>query len=94
MHSAYGIFLLEKIFGKTIKNSDGREVHVRDIGEQHVLEDLNCIPSLEDWLDHLNLTSWMNGAGHQDPRLLPPGKNPAKRPREFAAPPPADDHAD
>ena len=29
---------------------DGREVFVRDIAEQHVLEDLGHIPSLSDWL--------------------------------------------
>ena len=42
-HHAEGIFLCEKIFGTSIVNSDGREVPVRFIGEQHVLEDLGRI---------------------------------------------------
>ena len=47
-HSAFGIFLIEDIFGRTLVNSDGRTVHVRDIAEQRVLENLGFIPSLSD----------------------------------------------
>lgn len=93
MHHSTGIFLLEKMFGKTITNSDGKEVHVRDIGEQHVLEDLGFIPSFDDYVRLLPLEPWMNGAAARDHRLLPPGRRPATRPVQYAAPP-ADDHAD
>lgn len=50
-HHAYGIFLAAKIFGDTIKNSDGLVVSVRDIGEMHVMEDFcqKFIPSLSDY---------------------------------------------
>ena len=61
-HSAFGIFLIEDIFGRTITNSDGREVFVRDIAEQHVLEDLGHIPSLSDWLREMPPQPWMAGA--------------------------------
>ena len=61
-HSAFGIFLIEEIFGRTLTNSDGREVHVRDVAEQHVLEDLGCIPSLSDWLREMPAKPWMAGA--------------------------------
>ncbi len=61
-HSAFGIFLIEDIFGRTITNSDGREVFVRDIPEQHVLEDLGHIPSLSDWLREMPPQPWMAGA--------------------------------
>lgn len=37
-HHAEGIFLLETIFGVTIRNSDGRDIPVRLVGEQHVTE--------------------------------------------------------
>jgi hypothetical protein len=43
-HHSEGIFMAEKIFGHTITNSDGREVMVRYIGEQHVQEDLRPHP--------------------------------------------------
>jgi hypothetical protein len=61
-HSAFGIFLIEELFGRTLVNSDGREVFVRDVAEQHVLEDLGCIPSLSDWLNEMPAKPWMAGA--------------------------------
>jgi Domain of unknown function (DUF6915) len=39
-HHAEGIFLCEKLFGVTITNSDGNQVPVRYVGEQHVKENL------------------------------------------------------
>jgi hypothetical protein len=63
-HSAFGIFLIEDIFGRTIVNSAGKEVFVRDIAEQHVIEDLGYIPSLSDWLREMPSQAWMAGV-HQ-----------------------------
>jgi hypothetical protein len=61
LHSAFGVFIAERVFGHNIVNSAGREVSVRDIAEQHVLEDLGTIPSLDDWLDAMELQPWMGG---------------------------------
>jgi len=61
-HSAFGIYVIEEIFGRTLTNSDGKEVFVRDVAEQHVLEDLGCIPSLSDWLREMPVQPWMAGA--------------------------------
>jgi hypothetical protein len=61
-HSAFGIYIIEDIFGRTIINSDGKEVFVRDVAEQHVLEDLGFIPSLSDWLREMPAQPWMAGA--------------------------------
>lgn len=66
LHSAFGIFVVEKVFGTFITNSDGRQVSVRDIGEQHVLEDLGFIPSMEQWLSGLSIQPWMGGIGKND----------------------------
>lgn len=60
-HHAEGIFLAESIFGVTLRNSDGRDVPVRYIGEQHVREDLGRIPSFQDWAENLRLQPWMYG---------------------------------
>lgn len=49
-----------------IINSDGREVSVRDIGEQHILEDYKgrFIPSAADFLNEMEFKPWMdNGNG-------------------------------
>lgn len=61
LHSAFGIFIVEKVFGHNITNSDGKLVSVRDIAEQHVMEDLGQIPSLDDYLKHMELAPWMAG---------------------------------
>ena len=53
--------MAEQIFGHTITNSDGREVMVRYIGEQHVQEDLGRIPSINDWFRQIQVQSWMYG---------------------------------
>lgn len=62
-HSAYGVFLVEKLFGPTLTNSDGALVCVRDVAEQHVIEDLGFVPSLSDWLRHVEVQPWMMGVG-------------------------------
>lgn len=62
LHSSFGIFLLEQQFGHNITNSDGKRVSVRDIGEDHVVEDLGFIPTLERWLQHLPIEEWMLGS--------------------------------
>jgi hypothetical protein len=53
---------LEKIFGAVIINSDDKEVSVRDIGEQHILEDfgMKFIPTAQDYLQEMEIKNWMN----------------------------------
>ena len=46
-HHAEGIFLCERIFGVAITNSEGKQVPVRYIGEQHVREDLGRMPTAQ-----------------------------------------------
>ena len=59
-HHAHGIFEAERVFGHAIINSDGREVPVRVIGEQHVREDFSgFIPTVHDWLKGIPEEKWM-----------------------------------
>lgn len=58
--------VLERVFGTVITNSDGRKVSVRDIGEQHILEDYGgrFIPTPQDFIEGMNFEEWMqNGKG-------------------------------
>ena len=58
--------VLERVFGVVIENSDGRKVSVRDIGEQHILEDFGgrYIPTAQDYLQEMEHKEWMlNGKG-------------------------------
>ena len=50
LHNSFGIYLAEKVFGATITVSTGKKVPVRVIAEQHVIEDLGRIPTVEDWM--------------------------------------------
>jgi hypothetical protein len=60
--------ILERIFGVTMTNSDGRKFSVRDVGEQHILEDFGgrFIPTAQDYLQEMEYKNWMqNGKeGH------------------------------
>lgn len=58
-HHSEGIFMAERIFGVTLTNSEGKEVPVRVLGEQHVKEDLGWIPTLGDWLKEIRPERWM-----------------------------------
>lgn len=62
-HNAWFVgTILEKVFGITRTNSDGKVYSVRDIGEQHVLEDfkMRFIPSVQDYLGEMEFKDWMN----------------------------------
>lgn len=63
LHSSFGIYLVEKVFGTTITNSDGKVISVRDIGEDHVVEDCGQIPTIEKWLSNLPVEDWMLSKG-------------------------------
>ena len=60
LHSSFGIFLCEQHFGITFSRvSDGKQIPTRLIAEQHVLEDLGRIPTLQDWFEDLPFKDWM-----------------------------------
>jgi hypothetical protein len=60
-HSAFGIYVIERIFGQTRVNTEGKTYSVRDIAEQHVMEDLGKIPTLQDWMQGAPIEPWMTG---------------------------------
>jgi len=68
-HHAEGIFECERLFGETITNSAGKQVPVRYVGEQHVMEDCGGrVPSLGDWFSCIQPKPWMARAtrvGHR-----------------------------
>ena len=61
LHSAFGCFLVEQVFGTYITNSDGKKVSTRDIAEEHIIQDLGFIPTLEKYLNNMQLQQWMSG---------------------------------
>lgn len=62
LHNTWGIWVVQLVFGPVIKLGNGRDVPVREIAEQHIIEDLGFIPTVERWLENLPLEPWMSGA--------------------------------
>lgn len=61
LHNSFGIYIAERLFGTYIDNSEGRRVQVRDIAEQHIIEDMGRIPTVQDYLEGMPLYSWLGG---------------------------------
>lgn len=61
LHNAFGCFLVERLFGVTRVNSDGKTYSPRDVAEAHVIEDLGFLPTLEKCFAEMPLTKWLGG---------------------------------
>lgn len=72
-HNTAGPWLMQEIFGRyivptnedgsSLLNKTGHEVRVsvRDIAENHIVEDLGCIPSPDDYMCNMTCKVWMSG---------------------------------
>ena len=69
LHSSWGIFLVEKFFGSYLTNSEGKMYSVRDIAEEHVLQDLGTIPTMQDWIQEIPLKPWMSST-RKKPKMI------------------------
>ena len=57
-HTSLGIYLAQQVFGfEVVNNSDGKQVPVTYLAEQHIFEDLGFIPSLSEALKDINILS-------------------------------------
>lgn len=69
MHNTWGVWMCQEVFGPMLvieKQAGGeKRVPVREIAEQHIIEDLGFIPSPGDWLAHMNMVTWMGGKQHK-----------------------------
>lgn len=64
-HHTEGTFLVERIFGKTIKvykTTKAVDVPTRLIAEQHIIEDLGWLPSPADYIKGMPVEKWMSGS--------------------------------
>jgi hypothetical protein len=61
LHSAFGCFLVEQMFGTYIVNSEGKKISTRDIAEEHIIQDLGFIPTMENYLKNMSIQPWMSG---------------------------------
>jgi hypothetical protein len=68
LHNSFGIFLCESVFGIQLINSDNKTFSVRDVGEQHIIEDLGFIPNVGDYLCEMPIKDWMCGGKEDCPQ--------------------------
>jgi hypothetical protein len=66
LHHAKGPWMAQEVFGNTItikrKSGEGtKKIMVRDIAENHIVEDLGWLPSPADFLSCMECKVWMGG---------------------------------
>lgn len=87
LHNSLGIYIARQVFGEVRTNSAGREYSVRDIGEDHVLEDLGTIPSLASIIECIDTKhlKWLGGLPKNKRTLVTkiPRKKPEEQPEEI-----------
>lgn len=59
LHHSAGVIICEQVFGKKIKNSEGKKVTVRDIAEHHITMDVGEMRTPQDWLDNIHNEEWV-----------------------------------
>lgn len=62
LHSSFGIYITERVFGHNITLTSGKLVSVRDIAEQHVIDDMGRIPTVQDYLCQMPFYDWLGGS--------------------------------
>ena len=60
-HHSLGCYLAEDRYGVNLRNMDGALVSVRDVAEEHILEDMGRIPTVQDYLRDMPLYEWLGG---------------------------------
>lgn len=68
-HSFWIHEVMIPIFGYTFKNSDGKDICVKDVCEQHILEDfgMRFIPTAQDYLENMEFKDWMQNGMKDTP---------------------------
>ncbi len=61
LHSSFGVMMAEKALGTHFVNSVGKIVPIREVAIDHIRQDLGFVPSVDKWLQNLQLQPWMSG---------------------------------
>lgn len=61
LHSAFGCYVVEQMFGRVRQNSAGLNYSPRDVAEDHIIQDLGFIPTVEKYLQNMTPQPWMSG---------------------------------
>lgn len=62
LHNSWGIYIVEQVFGINFaRKSDLKLVSTRDVAEQHIIDDMGKIPTIQDYLQGMPLYDWLGG---------------------------------
>lgn len=70
-HHTAGVWLCQRVFGRTItilkaSGTGSVEIPVRLIAERHVIEDLGWLPSPADYIKGMPIEAWMSGSQRKE----------------------------
>lgn len=58
LHNSFGCYIAEQVFGTYIVVGDNK-ISVRQIAEEHIIQDLGKVPSVTDFFDAIPLEDWL-----------------------------------
>ena len=56
--------VIPRVFGAERVNSSGTKYIPKDVAEFHIIEDIGHVPTIQDYLENMELTEWMKGASN------------------------------
>lgn len=71
LHNTWGVWVAQEVFGPVLHVPfddplrGDKLIPTREIVEHHIEEDLGFIPTPGDWLEHMNIVTWMGGRQHK-----------------------------
>ena len=71
LHNSMGPFIAIRVFGRYFENTDGRLVDVRQVCEDHIIEDLGRIPTVSDFLNLIPESEMARFAYRKGRRVVP-----------------------
>lgn len=71
LHNSMGPYIACRVFGEYLLNSDGKTFDVRQIVEDHIIEDLGRIPTVSDFLDMIPETEMVHFAYRKGRKVVP-----------------------
>lgn len=71
LHNSMGPYIACRVFGAYMENSDGRTFDVRQVCEDHIIEDLGRIPTVSDFLEMIPEDEMVQFAHRKGKRIIP-----------------------
>jgi len=62
--------IIPRLFGAERKNSAGKKYVPKDVAELHIIEDVGYVPTIQDYLENMELTDWMKGESNVEKPIL------------------------